>query len=136
MIILTTRIKKIPIFSLPRSYTVRYREKGESARWEYKDSPQRRLMIDTLSADSMYEFSVRISQEENHGKWSVSVFQRTPESGMLSHCLLRIDHGILSGDVMNSDLFSREKAIEIQRVVFLLEFIPAEKNSVLCNHVC
>ena len=37
---------------------------------------------------------------------------------------------------MNSDLFSREKAIEIQRVVFLLEFIPAEKNSVLCNHVC
>lgn len=46
-------------------------------------------MIDTLSADSMYEFSVRISQEENHGKWSVSVFQRTPESGMLSHCLLR-----------------------------------------------
>ncbi|KAM8726135.1 fibronectin type III domain-containing protein 1 isoform 3-T3 [Acanthopagrus schlegelii] len=63
-----------------RAYTVRYREKGESARWEYKDSPQRRLMIDTLSADSMYEFSVRISQEENHGKWSVSVFQRTPES--------------------------------------------------------
>ncbi|XP_041814866.1 fibronectin type III domain-containing protein 1 [Chelmon rostratus] len=63
-----------------RSYTIRYREKGESARWEYKDSTQRRLMIDTLSADSMYEFSVRISQGENHGKWSVSVFQRTPES--------------------------------------------------------
>uniref|UniRef100_A0A672GSQ8 Fibronectin type III domain containing 1 n=1 Tax=Salarias fasciatus TaxID=181472 RepID=A0A672GSQ8_SALFA len=63
-----------------RSYTVRYREKGESARWEYKDGAQRRMMIDTLSADSMYEFSVRISQEENHGKWSVSVFQRTPES--------------------------------------------------------
>lgn len=39
-------------------------------------------MIDTLSADGMYEFSVRISQRENHGKWSVSVFQRTPESGM------------------------------------------------------
>ncbi|XP_034555367.1 fibronectin type III domain-containing protein 1 [Notolabrus celidotus] len=65
---------------LSRSYTVRYREKGESARWEYKDSTQRRMMIDTLSADSMYEFSVRISQGENHGKWSVSVFQRTPES--------------------------------------------------------
>ncbi|XP_070705231.1 fibronectin type III domain-containing protein 1 [Pempheris klunzingeri] len=63
-----------------RSYTVRYREKGESARWEYKDSAQRRMMIDTLSADGMYEFSVRISQGENHGKWSVSVFQRTPES--------------------------------------------------------
>nr|XP_040017306.1 fibronectin type III domain-containing protein 1 isoform X2 [Gasterosteus aculeatus aculeatus] len=63
-----------------RSYTVRYREKGESARWEYKDSTQRRMMIDTLSADGMYEFSVRISQRENHGKWSVSVFQRTPES--------------------------------------------------------
>ncbi|KAK9531476.1 hypothetical protein VZT92_010899 [Zoarces viviparus] len=63
-----------------RSYTIRYREKGESARWEYKDSHQRRLMIDTLSADGMYEFSVRISQGENQGKWSVSVFQRTPES--------------------------------------------------------
>ncbi|KAM6906035.1 fibronectin type III domain-containing protein 1 isoform 2-T2 [Lycodopsis pacificus] len=63
-----------------RSYTIRYREKGESARWEYKDSHQRRMMIDTLSADGMYEFSVRISQGENHGKWSVSVFQRTPES--------------------------------------------------------
>ncbi|KAK2890109.1 fibronectin type III domain-containing protein 1 isoform X2 [Channa argus] len=63
-----------------RSYTVRYREKGESARWEYKDSTQRRMMIDSLSADGMYEFSVRISQGENYGKWSVSVFQRTPES--------------------------------------------------------
>ncbi|KAI3364259.1 hypothetical protein L3Q82_011064, partial [Scortum barcoo] len=63
-----------------RSYTVRYREKGESARWEYKESNQRRMMIDTLSADGMYEFSVRISQGQNDGKWSVSVFQRTPES--------------------------------------------------------
>ncbi|XP_017267489.1 fibronectin type III domain-containing protein 1 isoform X3 [Kryptolebias marmoratus] len=63
-----------------RSYTVRFREKGESARWEYKESTQRRMMIDTLSADGMYEFSVRISQGEKHSKWSVSVFQRTPES--------------------------------------------------------
>ncbi|KAK1888611.1 Fibronectin type III domain containing protein 1 [Dissostichus eleginoides] len=63
-----------------RSYTIKYREKGESARWEYKDSTQRRMLIDTLSADGMYEFSVRISQGDNHGKWSVSVFQRTPES--------------------------------------------------------
>uniref|UniRef100_A0A8C7RMZ2 Fibronectin type III domain containing 1 n=1 Tax=Oncorhynchus mykiss TaxID=8022 RepID=A0A8C7RMZ2_ONCMY len=63
-----------------RHYTVKYREKGESARWEYKETTQRRLLIDTLSADGMYEFSVRISQGDNHGKWSVSVFQRTPES--------------------------------------------------------
>ncbi|KAM4712736.1 fibronectin type III domain-containing protein 1 isoform 2-T2 [Anableps anableps] len=63
-----------------RSYTVRFREKGESARWEYKESNQRRIMIDTLSADGMYEFSVRISQGDKQGKWSVSVFQRTPES--------------------------------------------------------
>lgn len=75
-------VKTSPFSFQPRSYTVRYREKGESARWEYKDSTQRRMMIDTLSADGMYEFSVRISQRENHGKWSVSVFQRTPESGM------------------------------------------------------
>ncbi|KAK7907660.1 hypothetical protein WMY93_016272 [Mugilogobius chulae] len=63
-----------------RSYTVRYREKGESARWEYKDSGQRRMMVEDLSADGMYEFSVRINQGDNQGKWSVSVFQRTPES--------------------------------------------------------
>lgn len=71
-----------PFFSSPRSYTVRFREKGESARWDYRDSTQRRLMIDTLTADSMYEFAVRISQGENEGKWSISVFQRTPESGI------------------------------------------------------
>lgn len=39
-------------------------------------------MIEKLSADGMYEFSVRITQGDQHGKWSVSVFQRTPESGM------------------------------------------------------
>ncbi|KAL2082433.1 hypothetical protein ACEWY4_022251 [Coilia grayii] len=63
-----------------RQYTVRYREKGESARWEYKDATQRRLIVEALSADSMYEFSVRISDRGKHGKWSTSVFQRTPES--------------------------------------------------------
>ncbi|KAM6915144.1 fibronectin type III domain-containing protein 1 [Xenentodon cancila] len=63
-----------------RSYTVKFREKGESARWEYRTSTQRRLMIDTLYADSMYEFSVKISQGEKHSEWSASVFQRTPES--------------------------------------------------------
>ncbi|KAM8846442.1 fibronectin type III domain-containing protein 1 isoform 1-T1 [Synchiropus picturatus] len=63
-----------------RSYTVRFREKGESARWEYKESMQKRMLIDNLAADGMYEFAVRISQGENEGKWSVSVFQRTPES--------------------------------------------------------
>ncbi|CAG03624.1 unnamed protein product [Tetraodon nigroviridis] len=65
------------------SYTVRYREKGESARWEYKESHQRRVLIDTLTADSMYEFSVRISEGTNEGKWSISVFQRTPESATI-----------------------------------------------------
>ncbi|RVE55770.1 hypothetical protein OJAV_G00229480 [Oryzias javanicus] len=63
-----------------RSYTVRFREKGESARWEYRESSQRRVMIETLSADGMYEFSIRISEGEKHSEWSSSVFQRTPES--------------------------------------------------------
>nr|XP_023662533.1 fibronectin type III domain-containing protein 1 isoform X1 [Paramormyrops kingsleyae] len=61
-------------------YTVRYREKGESARWDYKETPQRRLLVDGLFADHMYEFSVRISEGLRHGPWSASVFQRTPES--------------------------------------------------------
>lgn len=69
------------MFFTCRQYTVRYREKGESARWEYKETSQKRLIIEKLSADGMYEFSVRITQEDQHGKWSVSVFQRTPESG-------------------------------------------------------
>lgn len=65
-----------------RTYTVRFREKGESARWEYKESTQRRMLIDTLTADSMYEFAVKISEGVDDGKWSISVFQRTPESGI------------------------------------------------------
>lgn len=68
--------------SLFRTYTVRFREKGESARWEYKESTQRRILIDTLTADSMYEFAVKISEGVDDGKWSISVFQRTPESGI------------------------------------------------------
>ncbi|XP_051867195.1 fibronectin type III domain-containing protein 1 [Pristis pectinata] len=62
-------------------YTVRYRERGESAKWEYKISKTyRRVLIDKLTSDSIHEFSVRTSQGDRDGKWSVSVFQRTPES--------------------------------------------------------
>ncbi|XP_018585935.2 fibronectin type III domain-containing protein 1 [Scleropages formosus] len=67
-----------------RHYTVRYREKGESARWDYKETPQKRLLIDGLAADSMYEFSIRISQGDRNGRWSSSIFQRTPESAPTS----------------------------------------------------
>ncbi|XP_043860818.1 fibronectin type III domain-containing protein 1 [Dromiciops gliroides] len=63
-----------------RQYTVRYREKGESARWDYKQISGRRTLIEDLIPDTMYEFAVRISQGERDGKWSTSVFQRTPES--------------------------------------------------------
>ncbi|XP_004440583.1 PREDICTED: fibronectin type III domain-containing protein 1 isoform X1 [Ceratotherium simum simum] len=63
-----------------RQYTVRYREKGESARWDYKQISNRRVLIENLIPDTMYEFAVRISQGERDGKWSTSVFQRTPES--------------------------------------------------------
>ncbi|XP_023567994.1 fibronectin type III domain-containing protein 1 isoform X2 [Octodon degus] len=63
-----------------RQYTVRYREKGESARWDYKQIGNRRVMIENLMPDTVYEFAVRISQGERDGKWSTSVFQRTPES--------------------------------------------------------
>ncbi|XP_075410422.1 fibronectin type III domain-containing protein 1 [Tenrec ecaudatus] len=63
-----------------RQYTVRYREKGESARWDYKQMAHRRVLVENLAPDTMYEFAVRISQGERDGKWSTSVFQRTPES--------------------------------------------------------
>ncbi|XP_054426155.1 fibronectin type III domain-containing protein 1 [Pteronotus mesoamericanus] len=63
-----------------RQYTVRYREKGELARWDYKQSSNRRVLVEGLIPDTMYEFAVRISQGERDGKWSTSVFQRTPES--------------------------------------------------------
>nr|XP_058939741.1 fibronectin type III domain-containing protein 1 isoform X1 [Kogia breviceps] len=63
-----------------RQYAVRYREKGESARWDYKQVSNRRVLIENLIPDTMYEFAVRISQGERDGKWSTSVFQRTPES--------------------------------------------------------
>ncbi|KAL4660994.1 fibronectin type III domain-containing protein 1 [Arapaima gigas] len=67
-----------------RRYTLRYREKGESARWDYKETQQKRVLIDGLTADNMYEFSVRISQGDRHGKWTTSTFQRTPESAPTS----------------------------------------------------
>ncbi|XP_041108432.1 fibronectin type III domain-containing protein 1-like isoform X3 [Polyodon spathula] len=70
--------------SSTRHYTIRYREKGESARWDYKHTTQRRVLVDKLSSDNMYEFSVQISQGDRNGKWSVSVFQRTPESAPTS----------------------------------------------------
>ncbi|XP_036016662.1 fibronectin type III domain-containing protein 1 isoform X3 [Mus musculus] len=63
-----------------RQYTVRYREKGESARWDYKQVSNRRVLVDSLIPDTVYEFAVRISQGERDGKWSASIFQRTPES--------------------------------------------------------
>ncbi|XP_012879987.1 PREDICTED: fibronectin type III domain-containing protein 1 [Dipodomys ordii] len=63
-----------------RQYTVRYREKGESARWDYKQIAHRRVLVENLIPDTVYEFAVRISQGERDGKWSTSVFQRTPES--------------------------------------------------------
>lgn len=44
-------------------------------------------------ADSMYEFAVKISEGGNEGKWSISVFQRTPESGM--HWPLGIAYRVL-----------------------------------------
>ncbi|XP_036173036.1 fibronectin type III domain-containing protein 1 isoform X2 [Myotis myotis] len=63
-----------------RQYTVRYREKGELARWDYRQGSNRRVLIEGLLPDTMYEFAVRISQGDRDGKWSTSVFQRTPES--------------------------------------------------------
>ncbi|XP_039108037.1 fibronectin type III domain-containing protein 1 [Hyaena hyaena] len=63
-----------------RQYTVRYREKGESARWDHKQTSNRRVLVENLIPDTMYEFAVRISQGERDGKWSTSIFQRTPES--------------------------------------------------------
>ncbi|XP_069810732.1 fibronectin type III domain-containing protein 1 isoform X3 [Dendropsophus ebraccatus] len=72
--------EKSPKVPSDRHYTIRYREKGESARWDYKQINTRRALVDKLNPDAMYEFSVRISQGEQESQWSPSVFQRTPES--------------------------------------------------------
>ncbi|XP_077139266.1 fibronectin type III domain-containing protein 1 [Ranitomeya variabilis] len=72
--------EKSPKVDSNRHYTIRYREKGESARWDYKEINTRRALIDKLNPDAMYEFSVRISQGEQESQWSSSVFQRTPAS--------------------------------------------------------
>ncbi|XP_075719865.1 fibronectin type III domain-containing protein 1 [Rhinoderma darwinii] len=72
--------EKSPKVDSNRHYTIRYREKGESARWDYKQINTRRALIDKLNPDAMYEFSVRISQGDQESQWSSSVFQRTPES--------------------------------------------------------
>lgn len=69
-----------------RQYNVRYREKGESARWDYKQVSNRRALVEHLLPDTMYEFAVQILEGEKEGKWSVSVYQRTPEAGVYSEC--------------------------------------------------
>jgi len=74
--------------SNPRQYNVRYREKGESARWDYKQVSNRRALVENLAPDTMYEFAVQILEGEKEGKWSVSVFQRTPEAGMYGNDLV------------------------------------------------
>ncbi|KFW93346.1 Fibronectin type III domain-containing protein 1, partial [Phalacrocorax carbo] len=67
-----------------RQYSVRYREKGESARWDYKQVSNRRVLVENLVPDTMYEFAVQILEGEKEGKWSVSVYQRTPEAAPAS----------------------------------------------------
>ncbi|XP_074780864.1 fibronectin type III domain-containing protein 1 [Athene noctua] len=67
-----------------RQYNVRYREKGESARWDYKQVSNRRALVENLVPDTMYEFAVQILEGEKEGKWSVSVYQRTPEAAPAS----------------------------------------------------
>ncbi|KFR15288.1 Fibronectin type III domain-containing protein 1, partial [Opisthocomus hoazin] len=67
-----------------RQYSVRYREKGESARWDYKQVSNRRALVENLVPDTMYEFAVQILEGEKEGKWSASVYQRTPEAAPAS----------------------------------------------------
>ncbi|XP_027489950.1 fibronectin type III domain-containing protein 1 isoform X2 [Corapipo altera] len=67
-----------------RQYNVRYREKGESARWDYKQVSNRRALVENLVPDTMYEFAIQILEGEKEGKWSVSVYQRTPEAAPAS----------------------------------------------------
>ncbi|NWH59791.1 FNDC1 protein, partial [Geococcyx californianus] len=67
-----------------RQYSVRYREKGESARWDYKQVSNRRALVENLLPDTMYEFAVQILEGEKESKWSVSVYQRTPEAAPAS----------------------------------------------------
>lgn len=40
--------------------------------------------MENLVPDTMYEFAIQILEGEKEGKWSVSVYQRTPEAGMHS----------------------------------------------------
>ncbi|XP_054254232.1 fibronectin type III domain-containing protein 1 [Indicator indicator] len=67
-----------------RQYSVRYREKGESARWDYKQVSNRRALVENLLPDTMYEFAVQILDGYKEGKWSASVYQRTPEAAPAS----------------------------------------------------
>ncbi|XP_071596595.1 fibronectin type III domain-containing protein 1 [Heliangelus exortis] len=67
-----------------RQYSIRYREKGESARWDYKQVTNRRALVENLLPDTVYEFAIQILEGEKEGKWSVSVYQRTPEAAPTS----------------------------------------------------
>lgn len=57
--------------SLPRHYTVRYREKNR--KWNYQTCPTKDTVIDNLKPNTVYEFGVQPSSKDGTGLWSKPV---------------------------------------------------------------
>ncbi|KAK0132629.1 Target of Nesh-SH3 [Merluccius polli] len=56
-------------------YTVRYRERNR--KWVYQTCPTTDTVVDNLKPDTVYEFAVRSSKDEQHSLWSKPVIHNT-----------------------------------------------------------
>ncbi|XP_076857512.1 uncharacterized protein abi3bpa isoform X2 [Brachyhypopomus gauderio] len=60
-------------------FTVRYKEKETSKKWNYETCPTTDTVIDNLKPDTPYEFEVRAETETNTGTWSPPVIHNTAD---------------------------------------------------------
>ena len=63
-----------------RYYTVRYNQKV-LRKYKQVNSTEFNLHVDDLKPDTEYEFCVKVTKGLRQSTWSLSVFNRTKESG-------------------------------------------------------
>lgn len=70
-----------------RYYTVRYNQKM-ARKFKYLNATDLNVHIDDLKPNSEYEFSVKVTKGRRKSTWSLSVFNKTLEDGMMLKLIL------------------------------------------------
>lgn len=70
-----------------RYYTIRYTSiPNKNNRYRYSNSTDLNIHIDDLKPNTQYEFSAKVIKGRRQSTWSLSVFNKTFESGEFSYC--------------------------------------------------